>query len=253
MTHDLPVPRQDDRSDGTTVVEWGTEAESPRIGRFRQAFAGLGHDHRVPVLLAGLGAAAALASLLGEWSTITIPNGGPDPATPLEVTSGVSDSGGLGSAYLVGLLALGGTVALALRGTTAVRANARVTGLALAAGVLALLAATVSTLDDTVRRAFVYSNDPGFVVEHGRGLLVAFAAVLLFAAALVRAAPEPTGARAAPADLPAQPDGAPADPVGRRRRAGRRSGEEAEPDERRPPADITVAPTVPFAREAPPD
>ncbi|MBQ1023032.1 hypothetical protein [Micromonospora sp. C95] len=237
MTHDLPIPRQDDRSDGASVIEWGAEDESPATGRVRRALGGLGGDHRVPVLLAGLGAAAALASLLGEWSTITIPNGGPDPDTPLQVTSGVSDLG-LGSAYLVGLLALGATVALAVRGTDAVRANARVAGLALAAGVLALLATTATALDDTLGRGMYLNPELTVDVEYGRGLIVAFVAVGLFAAALLRASPGPAEARPAS--------------EGRRRR-GRRPSTDAEPEGERPPADITVTPTVPFAREAPPD
>ncbi|MCZ7421828.1 hypothetical protein O7605_20195 [Verrucosispora sp. WMMA2121] len=237
MTHDLPIPRQDDRSDSASVIEWGAEDESPATGRFRRALGGLGGDHRVPVLLAGLGAAAALASLLGEWSTLTIPNGGPDPATPLQVTSGVSDVG-LGSAYLVGLLALGATVALALRGTESVRANARVAGLALAAGVLALLATTATALDDTLGRGMYLNPEMTVDVEYGRGLIVAFVAVGLFAAALLRASPGAAEARP-------EVDGP------RRRR--RRTPADVAPEGDRPPADITVTPTVPFAREAPPD
>ncbi|WBB48363.1 hypothetical protein O3597_25245 [Verrucosispora sp. WMMA2044] len=235
MTHDLPIPRQDDRSDDASVIEWGAEDESPATGRFRRALGGLGGDHRVPVLLAGLGVAAALASLLGEWSTITIPNGGPDPETPLQVTSGVSDLG-LGSAYLVGLLALGATVALAVRGTDPVRANARVAGLALAAGVLALLATTATALDDTLGRGMYLNPELTVDVEYGRGLIVAFVAVGLFAAALLRT---PSGA----AETRPGVDGP------RRRR----TPPDAEPEGERPPADITVTPTVPFAREAPPD
>ncbi|MEV2237841.1 hypothetical protein [Micromonospora sp. NPDC049891] len=237
MTHDLPIPRQDDRSDGASVIEWGTEDESPAAGRFRRSLGGLGRDHRVPALLAGLGAVAALASLLGEWSTVTIPNGGPEPETPLQVTSGVSDIG-LGPAYLIGLLALGVAVALALRGTDSVRANARVAGLALAAGVLALLATTLVSLDDTMRRSMFYNPELTFAVEYERGLIVAFVAVGLFAAALARTSPGPVGARPGP-DEP--------------RRRSRRPAEEAEPEGERPPADITVTPTVPFAREAPSD
>ncbi|MEV6816256.1 hypothetical protein [Micromonospora sp. NPDC051296] len=246
MTHDLPIPRQDDRSDGPSIVEWGTEEdESPAAGRLRRVVSGLGRDRRVPMLLAGLGAVAALASLLGEWSTMTIPNSGPDPATPLEVTSGVAEIGGLGTGYLVGLLALGCAVALALHGTGAARTNARVAGMALAAGALALLAATVSSLEGTARQGlFYFSSEIGFEVEHGRGLQMAFAAVLLFAASLVRIGPESAGS-------PAEPGGSPAESDERRRRA-RRHAEDAERGEGRQPADITVTPTIPFAREVPP-
>ena len=252
MTHDLPIPRQDDRSDGPSIVEWGdTDDESRAARRLRRAFTGLGRDRRVPMLLAGLGAVAALASLLGEWSTMTIPNAGPDPATPLELTSGVAEIGGLGTGYLVGLLALGCAVALALRGAGAARTNARVAGMALAAGALALLAATVSSLEDTARRGMFYPNEVGFEVEHRRGLLMAFAAVVLLAASLVRIGPESAGSPAQPDGSPAESDLSPAESNGWRRRARRRS-DTTERDEGRPPADITVTPTVPFAREAPP-
>ncbi|PZG23576.1 hypothetical protein C1I95_02855 [Micromonospora craterilacus] len=245
MTHDLPIPRQDDRSDGPSIVEWGTEEdESPAAGRLRRVLSGLGRDRRVPMLLAGLGAAAALASLLGEWSTMTIPNSGPEPGTPLELSSGVAEIGGLGTGYLVGLLALGCAVALAMWGTAAARTNARVAGMALAVGVLALLAATVSSLEDTAGRGMFYSSDIGFEVEHGRGLVMAFAAILLFAAALVRIGTEPAGS-------PAEPGGSPAESDEPRRRA-RRHAEDTERGEGRQPADITVTPTIPFAREVPP-
>ncbi|GIJ78956.1 hypothetical protein SAMN05443287_10785 [Micromonospora phaseoli] len=250
MNHDLPIPRQDDRSDGTTVVESGAADESPATRRFSRAFAGLGRDHRVPVLLAGLGAVAALASLLGEWSTITVPNGGPEPSTPLVLTSGVSEVGGLGTAYLIGLLALGGAVALALRGTKSVRVNARVAGLALAAGELALLLATVVSLDDATRRSYFYNTEWTFLIEYGRGLIVAFVAVGLFAAALLRVAPEQQGRQAGPGT---EPEDSLTESSGWRRRRDRHRSQDAELDDGRPPADITVAPTVPFAREAPPD
>ncbi|BCJ59504.1 hypothetical protein [Micromonospora endophytica] len=235
MSQDLPIPRQDDRSDGTSVVEWGTQdEESPTSGRLRRAFTGLGGDQRVPLLLAGLGAVAALASLLGEWVTITLPTGGGDGVTPVEMPSGVSEIGGLGVGYLVGILLLGVVVALALRGTPAVRANARVAGLALAVGLGALLVATVVTLDDNRQLPF-YSPEDGLKIEHGRGLVMAFAAVLLFAATLARAARD--GASAGPERHP---------------RRDRSRTDDPERDEDRPPADLTVTPTLPFAREAPP-
>ncbi|NLU78110.1 hypothetical protein HCA58_06860 [Micromonospora sp. HNM0581] len=236
MTHDLPIPRQDDRSDEANVIEWGAGDETAAAGRFRRTFGGLGRDHRVPLLSAGLGGVAALASLLGEWATITVPDAGPDPNTPLQVISDVSDLG-MGSAYLVGLLALGATVALAVRGTDSVRANARVAGLALAAGLLALLVATTTSLDDSLGETMLFNPELTLDVEYGRGLTVAFVAVGLFVVALLRAAPGPVGSAAAPQGS---------------RRGSRLPLGDAEPEGERPPADITVTPTVPFAREAPP-
>ncbi|WP_341718181.1 hypothetical protein QQG74_31205 [Micromonospora sp. FIMYZ51] len=237
MTHDLPIPRQDDRPEGTSVVEWGTQDDdSPATGRLGRAFAGLGSDHRLPLLLAGLGAVAALLSLIGEWVTITLPSGEGEGVTPVEMASGVTEIGGLGVGYVVGILLLGSVVALALRGTTAVRVNARVGGLALATGLLAVLAATAVTFDENRQIPF-YSAEDGFKIEHGRGLVMAFGAVLLFAAALARAVPRSADASAEPAKQP---------------RRTRSRQDDAEPDDDRPPVDLTVTPTVPFAREAPP-
>src|SRR5688500_18735832 len=137
MSQNHPIPRQDNRLDGTTVVEWGgPEPASPApSGR---SLSGLSRDRRLPLVPAGLGAAAGFASLVGEWLVMTVPGGGPEGDTPVRVPGGVADVGGFGVGYLVGLLALVVGVALALRGTTAVRHNARVAGLALAVALLGL-------------------------------------------------------------------------------------------------------------------
>ncbi|MFD6753967.1 hypothetical protein [Micromonospora gifhornensis] len=232
MTHDLPIPRQEDRSESSSVLEWGTEDEqTTSTSRWRSALGGLGHDHRVPLLLGGLGVAATLASLLGEWVTVTLPTG----SERIELPSSVSEVGGLGVGYLVGMLMLGVAVALALRGTAAVRANARVAGLALAVGLVAVLVATAVSLEDGGNRAaLAYSTEDGFAVELGRGLVAAFAAVLLFAAALARTTTGPEGATSEP---------------GRRQPRPRRQFDATDEDEDRRPIDITVSPTVPFARE----
>ncbi|MGS2617260.1 hypothetical protein ACVCAH_22445 [Micromonospora sp. LZ34] len=243
MSQDLPIPRQEDRSDGTAVVEWGAAEPAP-AGRFGRVLAGLAADRRLPPLLAGLGAVAAGASLVGEWLVMTLPNAGPEGNTSVQVPGGVSDVGGFGVGYLVGLLALACAVGLALRGTPAVRTNARIAGLTLAGALLALLAATAAALDDTSQRTLFYSSEDGFRVEYGRGLVMAFVACVLFAAALklapVRAVP-PDGEEADPE---------PGEPVlrGRRRRPGRATAEDDLP----PPADLTVGPAIPFARPEPP-
>ncbi|PWU60664.1 hypothetical protein DLE60_09770, partial [Micromonospora globispora] len=105
MSQDLPIPRQDNRSDETTVVGWGEGDRAP-AGRFGRSLAGLGRDHRLPMVLAGLGAVAAVASLIGEWLVMTVPNGGPEGNTTIQVPGGVAGVGGFGVAYLVGLLGL---------------------------------------------------------------------------------------------------------------------------------------------------
>ncbi|MDO3705622.1 hypothetical protein Q3W71_28530 [Micromonospora sp. C28SCA-DRY-2] len=243
MSKDLPIPRQEDRSDGTAVVEWGGSEPAPAAGRFGRLLSGLGTDRRLPPLMAALGAVAAVASLFGEWLVMTLPNGGPEGNTSIRVPAGVSDVGGFGVGYLVGLLVLASAVGLALRGTPAVRPNARIAGLTLAGALLALLTATAATLDDTSQRTLFYSTEDGFRVEYGRGLVMAFVACALLAVAL----------KLAPAAAAASPDAAdeePGEPAARGRR--RRSGRVTEEDELPPPADLTVGPAIPFARPEPP-
>ncbi|MEV4540050.1 hypothetical protein [Micromonospora echinaurantiaca] len=243
MSQDLPIPRQEDRSDdGTAVVEWGAPEPAPAAGRFGRLLAGLAADRRLPPLLAALGAVAAVASLLGEWLVMTLPNGGPEGNTSIRVPGGVSDVGGFGVGYLVGLLALASAVGLALRGTPAVRTNARIAGLTLAGALLALLAATAATLDDTSQRTLFYSTEDGFRVEYGRGLVMAFVACALLAAAL----------KLAPAGAAPPRDAADVEPAGPVRGRRRRSGHATEEDELPPPADLTVGPAIPFARPEPP-
>ncbi|MFJ8581546.1 hypothetical protein [Micromonospora sp. NPDC093277] len=243
MSQDLPIPKQDSRSDGMTVVEWG-DAEPPPPGRAGRSLAGLGRDRRMPPLLAGLGAVAAVASLIGEWLVMTVPNDGPAGIGTVRVPGGVTDVDGFGVGYLVGLLGLAGAVALALRGTGPVRQNARVAGLGLAAAMLAVLTATAFTLDDTGQRALFGLLAEGFHVERGRGLVAAFVATVLLAGALYLsgreggAAPDPDG-------------GAKKSPPERDRTGWGPRG--AVGDELPPaPADLTVEPTMPFARPEPP-
>lgn len=240
MSQDLPIPRQDNRSDGTTVVEWGdTDAEAAPSGRVSRSLAGLGRDRRLPPVLAGLGAVAVLASLVGEWLVITVPNEGEDGNTTFRLPGGVAETGGFGAAYLVGLLALSVAVALALRGAPAVRQHARIAGLGLAATLIGVLVAAAASLQQLARRVLFFPTEQRLQVEHGRGLVTAFVAVALLAATLHLAGRvgDPATDRA---DTGATPDEGPD-----ARRARRRRGRD---DEVPPgPADLTVEPTVPFA------
>ncbi|MFI6235094.1 hypothetical protein ACIBD9_16170 [Micromonospora sp. NPDC050784] len=244
MSEELPIPRQGDRSEAPAVIEWGAVDPAPRR-RFGWSLADFARDPRLPLLLAGLGAVAAIASLVGEWLVMSLPNGGPEGNATIEVPAGVSEVGGFGVGYLVGLLALVCTVALALRGTAAVRPNARLAGLTLAGALLALLVAATASFDNPGQRNFFYSPQDGFQVEYGRGLVMAFAACVLFAAALRLAPAAPPGAFAAPPDDD-RPADAPAPRPWRRRR-------DPDPvDDGLPaPADLTVAPAAPFARPDP--
>ncbi|MEU4472540.1 hypothetical protein [Micromonospora sp. NPDC023888] len=246
MSDELPIPRQGDRSDEPTVIEWGAVDPAPRR-RFGGSLAGLAQDPRLPLLLAGLGAVAGVASLVGEWLVMSLPNGGPEGESTLEVPAGVSEVGGFGVGYLVGLLGLVCTVALALRGTAAVRPNARLAGLTLAGALLAVLVAATATLDDPGQRDFLYSSENGFQAEYGRGLVMAFAACVLLGAALWLAPAAAPGAPVGPAEDDRPGDG-PATRPWRRRRDRDPVGDDGLPA----PADLTVTRAAPFTHPAPP-
>ncbi len=235
MSQDLPIPRQEDRSDDADVVEWGgTDARPP--GRRRRLLTDLTRDRRLPLVLAGLGVAAGLASLIGEWVVLTLPTAGPNGGQ-LRLPEGVSGVGGFGTAYLVGLLGLAVTAALALRGTDTVRANSRVAGLALAGALLAVLVAATATLGDSDMRALYYGDQDGFDIQYGRGIVTAFLACAFLGAALL----------SAPVAAPA-PEAGEALPPAERRHVRRDDPEGDLP----PPPDLTVGPAIPFARPEPP-
>ncbi|MGV9210359.1 hypothetical protein ACTFTM_00685 [Micromonospora sp. RB23] len=241
MPEDLPVPRQVDPPDAPAVIEWGAD-EPARARRFGNPLVGLTRDPRLPLLLAVLGAVAGIASMVGEWVLTTLPSGGPEGPTTIEVPATVSEVGGFGVAYLAGLLALVCAVVLALAGTPAVRANARLVGLTLAGALLTLLVAATATLDDPGERTLFYTTQDEFRVEYGRGLVLAFVTCVLFAAALRLAWAVPTGVPGGPPDDDARVD-VPA------MRSWRRRGEPGPVDDGPPaPADLTVQPTTPFAR-----
>lgn len=239
MSQDLPVPRQEKRipvrDDDTTVVEWGdAEPESP--GRAGRSLAALGRDRRLPTVLAGLATVAAVASLIGEWLIITVPAEAREDDAPTRLTSGISEIGGFGVAYLVGLLGLSVALALALRGAPAVRRHAALAGLGLSAGVLGVLVATAASLEQLARRILFFVGDQRLDVEHGRGLVTAFLAVALLAAALHLAG------RSA-GDMPADEEPDHDHPDDRHAWRGRAATDDLPPA----PADLTVQPTVPFA------
>ena len=245
MSEEFSIPRQDDRADGTTMTVWGTARAA--AGRTLRALAGpLRRDRRLPPVLALLGAVAALASMVGEWLVLTVPDGGPDGDGRFQVPGGVAEVGGFGVAYLVGLVLLAGTVAVALRGRPVVRHDARVAGLAVAGTLVVLLTATALTLDDAGQRAPLSSEGDGSGVDYGRGLVIAFAAAALLGAALLTAAvPSPMGRRTDGTTIGTTPDDGGRDDGGR---DARRGGDEGRPAA---PADLTVTPTVPFARREP--
>lgn len=230
MAQDQPIPRQD--SEGTAVGDG--DGAKPRPRRGRRLVTRFTSDRRLPLVLAGLGGAAGLASLIGEWVVLALPTGGPAGGA-LQVSETVSQVGSFGVAYLVGLLGLAVAVVLALRGTDAVRPNARIAGLALAAALLAVLLATVAAIGDGDPRAVYYGGHEGFDIEYGRGVVAAFLACVLLGTALLLA---PATNAPAPAPESSEP------PRARRRRSRRDDPNDDLP----PPADLTVSPAAPFVR-----
>jgi hypothetical protein len=264
MSHDPPVPHQDSRSDQQgrpdeiVTVEWG-EAERSRRSRAPRWLTGVGRDHRLVPVVAGLGVAAVIASLVGEWTMTTLPDAGPD-GDPVRLPGGLADAAGFGAGYLIGLLGIVGSTALVFFGAPAVRHNARVLGLTLAGAVLVLLVAATAALHNTTER-LLFGPDEGLRMEYGRGLTMAYAGTLTLGLALLLAgrfvAPPATGAAtaAATADLASADPAAPDDPDGDRTAhrgdwpwSRPDTAREPTSDDRPAPSDLTVGPVAPFAR-----
>lgn len=238
MDPEQPIPRQESRSDGIAGGQRG--GVDTRLSDRRRHITGLLRGRRPPLVLAGLGAAAGMASLVGEWVVLNLPTGGP-AGGPIQIPETVDEVGSFGNAYLVGLLGLAVTVALALRGTGASRSNARIAGLALAAALLAVLIAGAATIGDADVRVIYYRGQEGFGIEYGRGMVTAFLACVLLGAALLLAPAAEGPDPASETDAAQETDAAaPA------RRPG--SARSAAADDLPPPADITVGPTAPFVR-----
>jgi hypothetical protein len=253
MSQEFPIPRQDARSDGVATVEWGQD-EPRRTGGRSGLLTRVGQDPRLVPVLAGIGAVAVFASLVGEWTIMTVPNLGAEGATTGRAPGGVSEAASFGMAYLIGILGIACCLALILFGTPAVRRNARVLGLAMAGGLLAVLAAATLTLNDTSRLG-LYGPTDDLRIDYGRGLVMAYVGTAVFGLALYLAGrlgqsgPAPAGhPPAASADDPDQPaaDGELSWRRGQTAPAPEYDDLEGEP------LDLTVAPTTPFAQPEPP-
>lgn len=238
-----PIPRQEDRSDGIVGGQWGGDA--PRPSGRRRSGTQLLRNRRLPLVLAGLGAVAGLASLTQTWLVRHLPPLNPDGGA-FQIRETVDRTGGLGLVYLVGILGLAVAVALALYGTGAGRSNARIAGSALAAALLAVLVAGMTTIDNQDGSADYFPGQAASI-EYGRGMVAALLTCALLGAAVLLAPaagrPEPGPGAATPEDgAAALEDGAAAS--ARRPRAPRRTAADDLP----PPADLTVRPTAPFVR-----
>lgn len=229
-----------DVTDGPAVIEWGGAGAVRR--RPWPGPARILRNRWLAPLVAGLGAVAVFASFVGEWATLTIPDfGGPGENVPLTVTRRVSDMGAVGAAYLVGVLALVGTVTLVLFGALSAHRNARLIGLATAGGLLAILVAH-ATLDEVTENMFLFGPEISIQIEHSHGLVMAYVGTAALGLALVLAgwfAPTP------PADGAAVHATEPANEIDWPWRRPQRAADAvlADGDE---PLDLTVGPARPF-------
>ncbi|AVT40054.1 hypothetical protein [Plantactinospora sp. BB1] len=236
--------------DGASIVSWG---DRPRTGgRAGLALHRLGRDSRLVPVVGAAGAAAAFASLIGDWAVTSMTVEGAENAVALG--SGVADMSGFGTAYLVGVFGVLGCLALVVFGSPGVRHNARVVGLAVAGAVLGVLLATTGSLDTLADRWQMYGQLDGMVIEYGQGLVLAYLGVgglglaLLLAGRFVRRG----AVDRAPAAEPGAPAGQPGPPEEsdwpwRRQRTAGAPEMPDDDDGRPPPIDLTVTPTKPFA------
>jgi MFS family permease len=247
MGHMLPDSSIDlDAPPARTVVEFGTGTAPARR---RWSVAGLGRavagDRRLVPLSAALAAVAVLAALISEWQVTTVDAAfyGDGQIGSRLLATGVTDLGGLGAGFLVGLFPLSAALVLTMFGPPAGRRYLRLVGLSVGGTLLGLLAALAASLGGESRaipRIYVLQLDESQLeVGLGRGLWCALAGVVCSLLALYladRHLPDP----AAPPGTP--PDDAEATPEWTWRRPP------AADEERRPaePLELTVAPAPPF-------
>lgn len=242
MSQDLPIPRQDSHTTEPGTVEWGSDRPARR-GRMPRALAGLGRDRRLVPVLAAVGAVAAAASLVGEWTIVTIPMAQLEGDAPLRVPAGVSEVGNFGAAYLIGLLSMIGCLALVLAGAPSIRHNARILGVALSGAVLAVLLAATAVLPEASGRLYYLRPNGQLRVEYGRGLVMAYLATAVLGLALLLAGRFVAGPTATgPAD------GADGTGHGWSWHRARPAPALRRDDERPAPSDLTVTAAPPFIR-----
>lgn len=257
---DEPTPARPIPSE-PAVIEWGDDTFSRRPPRRRTALDRLDPlrgDRRVaPLAVAALGMAAVFGSLVVQWGRITIRSLGPDGGPTADISAAVTDLGGLGAGYVIGVLGVTGLAALAIFGTPLARSNARIAGAATAGGVLVVLIAATVSLDAAVRRTYVpIWPQIDLQVAYGRGLVLAYLATAAMGLALYLAGRSDGGSPAAGSaagsaadsagESAAEPgtatDEVPPGSIGRPRSLPDQSRTEADV------RDVTVRPTAPFAR-----
>lgn len=194
-------------------------------------------ERTTPLAVAALGLAAVFGSLLNDWATIRVRETATAEFQPNQFRVAASNIG-IDAGYLVGILAIVALTAVAIFGTSAVRQNARVAGMAVAAGVLVMLVAATSSLDATLNRMFPFFG-PGVAIDarYESGIPLAYAGTAALGLALYLAG------RSRRTRSPAPDDGEPGEPDDPGAARTPRPGW-VESDE--PVREVTVLPTPPF-------
>ncbi|HEX2774336.1 MAG TPA: hypothetical protein VHN18_18165 [Micromonosporaceae bacterium] len=240
MLRDRPADADPDEPtpDDADVVAWGDDAAPRRRRTFRLLDRIRADARTTPLTVAALGLAAVFGSLASDWATMILHRVGTPTSEfqPNQFTAAASDVG-IGPGYLVGVLAIVALTGVATFGTPPVRHNARIAGMATAAGLLVLLVAATVSLDATGERMFQFDPQVEVDVRYGLGLTLAYAATAALGLALYLAN-RPQATRS-----PAPDDRDPEQPTEPGERRQPRRGW-TEPDE--PVRDITVLPAPPF-------
>jgi hypothetical protein len=235
------------------VMEFGDDDpadDEPRRNLLRALLA----DPRLVLVCAGLAGLAAFGSMIGEWITIQLSDGGPSGSIAYEWRMGVNGAGALGSTYLIGVLVLATLLMLTISGPVSARRSARIAGLGAAGTMLAVVIAVRTTSRDYHTPGLLFDPGAERTVLFGRGLTLAYLVPILAGLAFLLAARiarheatvEPAEAReSAPlAERPTVVDWAWRRP---RQATGNREEGLSEP----PPLDLTVKPATPFAHPDP--
>ncbi|MEH1126224.1 hypothetical protein [Micromonospora sp. CPCC 206061] len=242
--------------DDAAVVEFGAQEPRSRRAALTDALSKLRRDPRVVPVVAGLAGLAIFASLAGEWQVTTInePDFFGQGLAPAPVSAGLGELGGWSAAYLVGVFALVGCVALVLFAQPAARDLARVIGLAVAGTLGAVVVAIAFDLNDrslAISSLGIYNGPdaPQYELTYGRGLTMAFLGVGGLALALYlagRLTPAQAPVAATATSGAAGPTDAAGQPAAESDWPWRRPAAKETPVEVPQPIDLTVSPAAPF-------
>ncbi|MBB5870928.1 hypothetical protein F4553_004307 [Allocatelliglobosispora scoriae] len=111
---------------------------------------------QIPAVIVALGAISAVISLIKPWQTTILRPDSDNPGQVEELTSTIVVAGTIGTAFMVGLIALVAAAVVALFGSPGVRHTARLLGLGLAGATAAIGGILVYHLGQASTAGFYY-------------------------------------------------------------------------------------------------